>query len=351
MAEVTSAFNLAAFSAVFLPVTGLELQMQVGRAGPTVSAVIPAYNAERFIADPIQSILAQTVEVNEIIVVDDGSSDRTAETAAQFPRTRVIRRANGGQAAARNTGIHAATGEWIAFLDHDDVWHPRKTEVQLGFISPEAGVIHSNRFDPINFGTLWHRQSHITPSGALVRKQTLLDVGGFEETRAVMGVEDLTLWLKIALTEWRFVKSRTDIFEWRQTGQNQSGNESRMARADLACIDMTGRRVSCQPEEMERVKQASRIEYAKNLIAAKRWDEAEVLLQECAPGLASRWLSLARMLKMNRLARTNLMRWLHTIDAGYGSRVCSGECTLADARRSECMATCRKPYFRGAQRD
>jgi glycosyltransferase involved in cell wall biosynthesis len=320
--------------------------MEAHRSAPSVSAVIPAYNAEQFISDPIQSVLAQTFEIAEIIVVDDGSSDRTAEVAAGFPRTQVIRRPNGGQAAARNTGIHAASGEWIAFLDHDDVWLPRKTEIQLGYVTADAGVIHANRFDPIHFGNLWHRQAHITPSGALVRKQALLDVGGFEESRAVMGVEDLTLWLKIALTNWRFVRSQTDVFEWRQTGQNQSANNLRMARADLANIDMAGKRISCQPQEIERVKQASRIEYAKNLIGNQRWDDAAQLLQECKPGLASRWLSLARLLKVNRLARTNLVRWLHTIDGEYASHVCSGECTLPEVQRSQCMESCHKPYFR-----
>jgi glycosyltransferase involved in cell wall biosynthesis len=320
--------------------------MGVHRGDVSVSAVIPAYNAERFISDPIRSVLAQTYEISEIIVVDDGSSDRTAEAAAGFPRTHVIRRPNGGQAAARNTGIHAASGEWIAFLDHDDVWHPRKTEIQLRFATPDTGVIHSDRFDPIRFGNLWHRQAHIRPSGALVRKQALLDVGGFEESRAVMGVEDLTLWLKIALTDWRFVRSEIGLYQWRDTGQNQSANNLKMARADLASIDMAGKRLSCQPQEIERVKQASRIEYAKNLIADQRWDEAAQLLQECSPGLASRWLSLARLLKVNRLARTNLVRWLHSVDGGYGSHVCSGECSLPEVQRKQCIESCRKPYFR-----
>ncbi len=312
----------------------------------SVTAVIPAYNAESFISEPIRSILDQTSQVSEIIVVDDGSDDRTAEVAGSFPKTRVIRRPNGGQAAARNTGIHAACGEWIAFLDHDDVWSPRKTEVQLRLVAPDVGVIHAERFDPINFGNLWHRQAHITPSGALVRKQTLLDVGGFEESRTVMGVEDLTLWLKIALTHWRIVKSPIRVFEWRQTGQNYSANESRMHRADVACIEFTGRHVSCQPEEIERLKQASRIEYAKNLVSGGKWDEAAPLLKQCTPGLASKWLSIARALKMNRLARTDLVKWLHSRDAQYNSHHCSGECSLPAAIRSECMDACRKPYCR-----
>jgi glycosyltransferase involved in cell wall biosynthesis len=320
--------------------------MAVGTGGISVSAVIPAYNAELFISETIQSILAQTCEISEIIVVDDGSSDRTAEVAAGFPRTRVVRRSNGGQAAARNTGVDAASGEWIAFIDHDDVWLPQKTEIQLGYITPDAGVVHSNRFDLIHFGNLWHRQAHVSPSGALVRRQTFLEVGGFEESRAVMGVEDLTLWLKIALTDWRFVKSEIGLFEWRQTGHNQSSNELRMARADLASIDIAGKRVSCQPGEIERVKQASRIEYAKNLIAGQRWDEAKQLLEECSPGLASSWLSLASLVKVNRLARTNLVRRLHSIDGNYRSHTCSGECSLTEAQRSLCMDSCHRPYFR-----
>ena len=312
----------------------------------SISAVIPAYNSEKFIFEPIESILAQTYEVAEIIVVDDGSSDRTAEVAATFPKTRVIRRPNGGQAAARNTGIQAAKGDWIALLDHDDVWLPHKNAEQVACITPDVGVIHANDFDPINFGTLWHRQAHITPSGTLIRKQALLDVGCFEETRTVMGVEDLTLWLKIALTDWRFVRSQSDVYQWRQTGANYSSNEFKMAQADLACITLSGARVSCQPEEIERVKRASRIDYAKNLIARQQWDEAAQLLAQSPSGLASRWLSLARLLRINRLARTNLVHWLQFFDEGRGAHMCSGECTLPEPQRRLCMETCRSPYHR-----
>ena len=109
-----------------------------------VSAVIPAYNAERFISETIQSILDQTHPVCEIIVVDDGSADKTADVAAKFPKTRVIRRPNGGQGAARNTGIYAAVGNWIGLLDHDDVWYPQKTELQMAHIRPGVGVNHGN---------------------------------------------------------------------------------------------------------------------------------------------------------------------------------------------------------------
>jgi len=311
-----------------------------------VSAVIPAYNAEHFISETIQSILDQTWPVCEIIVVDDGSSDGTADVAAKFPKTRVIRRPNGGQGAARNTGIHAAAGNWIGLLDHDDVWSPEKTELQIRHIQADVGVIHGNQFEDIDFGKLWHRQVHIGPSGTLIRKKTLLDVGGFEESRAVMGVEDLNLWLKIALTDWRFVRSEANLFSWRATGQNQSGDDFKMSSAELATIDMIGTRVKCDPMELARIKQASRVEYARNLIAEGRWDKAAELLQQCSPDLASRWLSIVSSLKFNRLARRDLVAWLQYIDQGRGKHVCSGNCELPEKQRRLCMDSCRQPYAR-----
>jgi len=308
-----------------------------------VTAVIPAYNAEKFIAEALQSVLDQTVEIAEIIVVDDGSSDRTAEVAATFPRTRVIRQPNAGCGAARNTALRVATGEWIALLDADDIWLPEKTERQQACIAPGVGVVHTNRFDPVNFGNLWHRQAFVTPSGAFIRKQALLDVGGFEESPGV--IDDITCWLKIALTDWRFVPSAENQLLYRPTEQSLSASELKMIRRELAGIEMVGTREKCQPLEIERIKQASKIEYAKNLIAAQRWDEAAQLLAECTPGLASRWLTLARLLRVNRLARTNLVRWMHSLDGNYSSHTCSGECTLPEAHRIQCMNACHKPYF------
>jgi glycosyltransferase involved in cell wall biosynthesis len=90
----------------------------------TVSAVVPTYNRRRYIRRALNSILAQTVAVHEIIVVDDGSSDGTADAVEAWygPKVRVVRQQNGGVSAARKRGIEEARGEWIAFLDSDDVW-------------------------------------------------------------------------------------------------------------------------------------------------------------------------------------------------------------------------------------
>ncbi|MFB9243754.1 glycosyltransferase [Massilia antarctica] len=99
---------------------------------PLVSVVIPCYNAQRYIGATIASVLAQTDVTMEIIVVDDGSrDDSVALVRTGFPAVRIIEQANAGVAAARNTGIAAARGEWIAFIDADDIWLPGKLAAQL----------------------------------------------------------------------------------------------------------------------------------------------------------------------------------------------------------------------------
>jgi len=98
---------------------------------PTVSVIIPAYNAARFLAETLRSALGQTLGDIEVIVVDDGSKDDTAEVARSFPAVRYVHQKNAGVSAARNTGAAHATGEFLAFLDSDDLWHPDKLRQQV----------------------------------------------------------------------------------------------------------------------------------------------------------------------------------------------------------------------------
>ena len=101
-------------------------------ARPAVSVVVPCYNGAPFLRETLESALAQTHPPLEVIVVDDGSTDDSAAIAEGFgPPVRVIRQGNQGESVARNRGVEAATGEWVAFLDADDLWEPGKTSVQL----------------------------------------------------------------------------------------------------------------------------------------------------------------------------------------------------------------------------
>src|SRR2546427_4231674 len=112
---------------------------------PVVSVVIPVYNGERYLADAIQSVLDQTYQNLEVIVVDDGSTDGSAAVAKRFgDAIRYVRQANGGVCQARNTGISVARGTYLAFLDQDDLWLPDKLAVQVAYLEshPEVGAVY-----------------------------------------------------------------------------------------------------------------------------------------------------------------------------------------------------------------
>src|SRR6185503_2024667 len=118
--------------------------------GRDVSAVIPAYQAAAFLADAVESVLAQTEPVGEIVVVDDGSTDGTAAVAASFgDRVRYVRQENQGVAAARNRGVAEARGRLVAFLDADDTWEPEKTARQLAHLRahPDYAAVYSDLCD------------------------------------------------------------------------------------------------------------------------------------------------------------------------------------------------------------
>lgn len=111
---------------------------------PLISAVIPVYNGELFLSETLDSVFAQTYASIEVIVVDDGSKDNSAEIVARYkPAIKYFWQENGGPGRARNAGIRAASGDYIAFLDHDDIWLPEKLEVQAEVASrhPESGII------------------------------------------------------------------------------------------------------------------------------------------------------------------------------------------------------------------
>ena len=118
-----------------------------GRKAPTVTVLIPTYNRAHYIGQALDSVMGQSRPVDEIIVVDDGSTDNTAEVVAAYgSRVRHIRRQNGGAAAARNLGIREAKGDYIALLDSDDLWKPDKMRMQMEFLRehPEIDFLFSD---------------------------------------------------------------------------------------------------------------------------------------------------------------------------------------------------------------
>ena len=182
---------------------------------PLISAVIPTYQRAALLPRALESVRRQTRPADEVIVVDDGSTDHTAELVRRrFPEARCLCQPNRGVSAARNLGIEEAAGRWIALLDSDDAWRPEKLERQLAAIAAAPGnrVCHTDEIwirdgRRVNPGRRHAKAGGwifrhclplcaISPSSALIHRSVFSEVGGFDET--LPACEDYDLWLRIS---------------------------------------------------------------------------------------------------------------------------------------------------------
>ena len=183
---------------------------------PTIAVVIPAYNAAAHIAETLGSVLAQTSPAEEVVVVDDGSTDGTAEIVREFgPSVRCIRQSNAGVSSARNSGIAAAGTDFVAFLDSDDLFAPAKLELQrpalaAGAVAVSSGaVLTDDELRPLAIrrpelpadllDRLFIEGNLIgSPSSVVASRQALLDLGGFDERLSFTA--DWDLWIRLTRT-------------------------------------------------------------------------------------------------------------------------------------------------------
>lgn len=192
----------------------------------SISVVIPAYNAEDTIGDAIASVFRQTEPAHEIIVVDDGSSDRTTERVREeFPTVRIAQIPNGGPSRARNHGLQLCQGDWVAFLDADDQWHPDKLKAQLQAARPGVELLASNWVrgtnfqpvpEPIPTSELGYRHlltmNQFQTSTVLMTRNLAETLQGFDPN--VDGAEDWDFWLRasehttIIKVDWPLVQYR-----------------------------------------------------------------------------------------------------------------------------------------------
>ena len=195
----------------------------MSQSSPLISIVVPAYNCALYVEETFRSVQKQSFSDWEIIFVNDGSTDSTDEILARLAsedvRVKVIEQPNARQGKARNNGIFHAQGEWIAFLDADDLWPSNKLSFQLsktmqanvdlsftdGFICLGNNMnLREFRFGVIdklyqgnNAVLEFHKQNRIPTSTVLVKKSALLEVGGFPEKLDVQNCEDYLLWVTL----------------------------------------------------------------------------------------------------------------------------------------------------------
>ena len=215
----------------------------------SVAAVIPSYNSSHLIRRALDSVVNQTRPVDEIIVVDDGSTDNTAEVVAAYAGVRYIRQENAGVSAARNTGIHAAQSEWVAFLDADDEWLPQKIHrLTASAMENNCGVVYSDYWIEqdgvralsrcISADRLWpsiRYRNPFPPSVAMIRRDVLLDLGGF---RPLSNAEDWELAVRLAFAT-RFFYLPEPLTVYYLHGTNSGGDERKFLPDILRVVDST----------------------------------------------------------------------------------------------------------------
>lgn len=228
----------------------------------TVSVIMPAFNASTFIAESIESVIAQTYKSWELLIVDDGSVDNTAAIiqsyAAKYPQIKYFYQPNSGQGKARNTAIQKATGELIAFLDADDEWFPQKLELQLnwmdevaadlifttgyffnehGKILPRKFLVPKGRWNAEEMLRLLVIHNRIPILTVLVKKEYVLAAGGFSERKEVQNAEDYNLWMKLCFVNTVFASFDQPLVKYRVHSQQVSHDRRKMTLKKIMALD------------------------------------------------------------------------------------------------------------------
>ncbi len=239
---------------------------------PLVSVIIPVYNGEKTIQETIESVLNQTFIDLELIVINDGSQDATLKLVEriQDSRINVFSYPNAGQSTSRNRGIALATGEYISFIDADDLWTPDKLEAQLKALqaNPKAAVAYSWTDWIDESSQLLGKGSHNTEQGevfaklllndfvangsnVLIRRQALNEVGDFDAS--VTPAEDWDMWLRLAV-HYEFVAVQSSQILYRISPNSASFNVWQMETSSLRVIEKA---YAIAPQSLQHLKRHS----------------------------------------------------------------------------------------------
>jgi glycosyltransferase involved in cell wall biosynthesis len=233
---------------------------------PAISVVIPTYCRSHTVLETLESVFAQTLANYEVIVVNDGAVDETARLLAPLVRSGQIRyfeQTNKGEAAARNRGLAEARGEFVAFLDDDDLWPEDKLQWQCDYLSKNADVLlvggSCNLFYPdgthgktvvlhegnITVETISRGSPFFSPGQTLIRRDVLMDAGGFDTS--YWGVDDMDLWFRLALRGKLLAQARLALYYRIHEGNASRDvikmytNSFRMARRHTGLVDRADR--------------------------------------------------------------------------------------------------------------
>jgi len=271
-------------------------------AAPSVSVIIPAYKIAPFIGETLDSVFAQTFTDYEVIVVNDGSPDTTEFERALAPyleRVRYFRQENLGAGAARNRGLREARGEFVAFLDGDDLWLRGYLEEQVEFLrggghdlvytdallfgdSPNAGQTYmqtSPSDGPVNFLSLIRNECNVITSGVVARRRAVLDAGLFDES--LRNAQDFELWARLARGGARIAYQRKVLVRYRchegsLSGDvlNRLGREWRVTKQIAETYELTPAERAVVEAMLERQQAALELETGRLHLLDEKYVEA-----------------------------------------------------------------------------
>lgn len=304
---------------------------------PKVSVIIPVYNVEKYIAKTLESVLAQTFQDFEIVIIDDASPDQSVAICQSFPdqRIRIIQQDNRGLAGARNTGIRHAQGAYLAFLDSDDLWHPEKLAKHVQHLdsSPHVGVSYSRssfidgegvplgihqmpKLTDITPGYLFCRNPISNGSVPVIRRQVFEEIkfqanlyGTVEDfffDDSFRQSEDIECWLRIALkTDWTIEGIPESLTYYRVNGEGLSANLLSQYAAWEQIIEVTRAYNPVFLEQWESLARAYQLRYLARRAVSQR--DGLMARQLVSQALASNW----------RILQAEPIRTLITVLAAY----------------------------------
>jgi len=224
---------------------------------PEVSVIMPAYNAEVFIEQSIESVIAQTYSNWELLIVDDGSTDNTKMNVEKFcakdSRIKYYYQSNGKAGKARNLAMKHAIGKYVAFLDSDDIWFPQKVELQLkqleeknaDLVFSDGVVFKENLTDAVAYKNagkgyfigeagvkILLEQNNIPLLTVLAKKEIIDAVNGFTENPKIPRAEDYHLWLKLLMKGYIFFGSEEELAAYRDHFASSSSND----KLSISCV-------------------------------------------------------------------------------------------------------------------
>lgn len=307
---------------------------------PKVSVVIPAYNVAPYIGETLRSVFAQTLTDYEVIVVNDGSPDTKQfelELQPFIDRLCYVKQENLGASAARNEGLRSAQGEFIAFLDADDLWLPSYLEEQINFISEhgcdlvcadskilgdparadksfmDALMEFAPAIGRVTFLGLVSAEQCLITSGIVVRRQLVFDVGLFDE--ALRNAQDFDLWLRLAQHGAHLMYRRQALLCYRHRSDSLTGDVINSHARELRVLGKVERSYNLTPAQREEV-----LPIIRERTAILEFELAKLYLAHGNIELARS--SFAKSSSARRSWKTHAARWFLRLAPGLMQAFC-----------------------------